>query len=46
MGSQSYKDLLVWQKSLTLCTLVYTNDIIEIRKMIYALRGAGLKRRI
>ena len=23
MGSQSYKDLLVWQKSIALCTLVY-----------------------
>lgn len=23
MGSQSYKDLLVWQKSVTLCTQIY-----------------------
>jgi len=23
MGSQSYKDLVVWQKSITLCTQVY-----------------------
>lgn len=37
MGSQSYKDLLVWQKSIALCTQVYRLCESFPRSELYAL---------
>ncbi len=39
MGSQSYRDLLVWQKSIALCVQVYRVCDAFLKSELYGLSG-------